>query len=353
MKTAARFSLERIAALDRAVRAGEYPNAGTIARLMEVSPRTVQRDVEFLRDRLGAPLEFDAARNGYAYRDPTFRLPFLTLTEGELVALFLAERVLQQYRGTPYAADLARAFRKVTLGLAGRVTIDLGHMDRVRSFRTSAPAELDPGTFLHLDAAIAGRRRLALRYYSASRNEESAREVDPYHLASVDGQWYLVGYCHLRGDVRMFAPGRIRALEESGATFEPPADFRIDDYLARSFAVLRGGEGEEYRVRLHFTGEAVRYVRERTWHPSQAVEAAPGGGLILSLTVGHLREVERFALSWGRDCRVLEPPELRDRVARAIAEAHKFYLHSMGGVDIHLDNVDVYPGKRRRKHPPR
>ena len=111
MKTAARFSLERIAALDRAVRAGEYPNAKTIARLLEVSHRTVQRDVEFLRDRLGAPLEYDPVRNGYVYRDPAFRLPFLTLTEGELVALFLAERVLQQYRGTPYAADLARAFR--------------------------------------------------------------------------------------------------------------------------------------------------------------------------------------------------------------------------------------------------
>ena len=81
----------------------------------------------------------------------------------------------------------------------------------------------------------------------------------------------------------MFAPGRIRALEVTGATFEPPADFRIDDYLARSFAVMRGAEGEVHRVRLHFSGEAVRYVRERTWHPSQAVEDAPVGELILTL----------------------------------------------------------------------
>src|SRR5689334_2543797 len=128
MRTATRPPLERIAALDRAIRAGRYPNASTLARELEVCPRTVQRDIDFLRDRLGAPLAFDARPNGYVYRDPTYRLPHLTLTEGELVALFLAERVLQQYRGAPYGPDLARAFRKVTAGLGEHVTVDLGHL---------------------------------------------------------------------------------------------------------------------------------------------------------------------------------------------------------------------------------
>jgi predicted DNA-binding transcriptional regulator YafY len=325
VKTAVRFSLERIAALDRAVRAGEFPNAGTLADRLEVGRRTVQRDIEFLRDRLGMPLEYDPARHGYYYTDPTYPLPLLALTEGELVALFLAERVLAQYRGTPYAPDLARAFHKITAGLTDRVTIDLGHLDRLHSFRTTAAPELDPELFRRLDAAIRRRDRLRLRYYSASRDEETAREVDPYHLASVDGQWYLVGYCHLRGAVRMFAPGRIRSLEEAGATFEPPADFRIDDYLARSFSVLRGEEGEVNRVSLRFSGEAVRYVRERTWHPSQTMEATPEGDLIVGLAVSHLREVARWVLSWGADCEVLEPPVLRDGVAAESARVVASY----------------------------
>jgi predicted DNA-binding transcriptional regulator YafY len=244
MKVAVRFSLQRIAALDRAIRAGEYPNARTIARELEVGHRTVQRDVEFLRERLGAPLVFDPRRNGYYYAEPDYRLPLMTLTEGELLALFLAERVLQQYRGTPYAADLSRAFGKITAGLSGRVTVDLAHLGAGHSFRTTAPSGLDPVTFRGLEAAIRGRRRLAIRYYSASRDEETTREVDPYHLASVDGQWYLVGHCHLRGEVRMFAPGRIRSMEATGTTFEPPGDFLVDDYLARSISVLRGPEGQ-------------------------------------------------------------------------------------------------------------
>src|SRR3954453_7331205 len=109
MHVASRLSLERIAALDRAIRAGEYPNARALAARLEVGQRTIQRDVEFLRDRCGAPLAYDPVRHGYSYPDPTFRLPPLELTEGELVALFLAGRVLRQYRGTPYAAELERA----------------------------------------------------------------------------------------------------------------------------------------------------------------------------------------------------------------------------------------------------
>jgi predicted DNA-binding transcriptional regulator YafY len=297
MRTATRFSLERIASFDRAVRAGEYPNAGTIARLFEVSRRTLQRDIEFMKDRLGAPLIFDEKQQVYAYADPGFRLPTVPISEGELLALALAERVLRQYRGTPYAPDLARAFKKVTNGLTDRVTIDLGQLADSFSFTATAPEPFDPGVFRDLAAAVRDRRRVVLRYWTASREEETRREVDPYHLARVDGHWYLVGFCHLRGDVRMFAPSRVRSLGPTGVTFNPPDGFRIDEYLARSFCVLRGAQGEVHRVRLRFSGEAVKYVRERTWHPSQVLEPTADGGVVVGFELGHLREVERWALS--------------------------------------------------------
>lgn len=325
MRTATRFPLERISAFDRAVRAGEYPNAGTIARIFEVSRRTLQRDIEFLKDRLGAPLVFDEKRQGYAYSDPNFRLPTVPMSEGEMLALALAERVLRQYRGTPYAPDLARAFKKITDSLSDRITVDLGQLADSFTFRTIAPEPLDPGVFRDFAAAVRDRRRLVLRYWTASRDEETRREVDPYHLACVDGHWYFVAFCHLRGDVRMFSPSRVRSLETTGTTFDVPEGFRIDEYLSRSFGVLRGGEGETHGVRLRFTGEAARYVAERTWHPSQVLERTCDGVVVVGFELGHLREVERWALSWGADCEVLEPAELRDRVARALAGALAHY----------------------------
>jgi predicted DNA-binding transcriptional regulator YafY len=247
------------------------------------------------------------------------------MTEGELLALALAERVLRQYRGTPYAPDLARAFQKITAGLGERVTVDLGLLADSYSFRSTAPDGFDHGVFRDLAAAVRDRRRVVLRYWAASRDEETLREVDPYHLACVDGHWYLVAYCHLRNDVRMFAPARVRSLEVTGTTFDVPDGFRIDEYLSRSFGVLRGGEREAYRVRLRFTGEAARYVRERTWHPSQVLEV-DGGGVIVGFELGHLREAERWALSWGGCCEVLDPPELRARVAGEAANAARQYM---------------------------
>ncbi len=323
MRTATRFPLERIAALDRAVRAGEYPNARTIGERLEVCRRTVLRDVEFLRDRLGAPIAFDQVRNGYYYTDPGFRLPAVAMTDGELLALVLAERAFQQYRGTPYGPDLARAIGKIARGLDDVLSVDLGELADGCSFRTTAPESIAPEVFRKLASAVRRRHRLVVRYWTPSRDEETNREVDPYHLTCIDGHWYLVAYCHVRDEVRMFVPSRIRSLEATGATFVPPEDFRLDEYLSGSFGVFRGDDDESHRVRLRFTGESARYVGDRQWHSSQTAETIDDGALILSFSLTALRDVERWALSWGGDCEVLEPRELRNavRVSATLAAA--------------------------------
>lgn len=101
MHHAARPPLARIMSIDQAVRAGTWPNARTLAERLEVDPRTVRRDITYMRDQLGAPLEYVASYNGYRYSELTFRLPYLSVTEGELVGLLLAQRLLGQFRGTP------------------------------------------------------------------------------------------------------------------------------------------------------------------------------------------------------------------------------------------------------------
>jgi predicted DNA-binding transcriptional regulator YafY len=147
MQFLVRPPMARMLAIHRALKAGEYPNARTLARRLEVTPRTIQRDITYLGDQLQAPIRYDASRRGYAYTEPSFELPFHTWTESELVALFLAERVLQQYRNTPYAAELARAFAKLTDGLSDRITLDLRHLGALPSFHVTAPAEFAPEVF--------------------------------------------------------------------------------------------------------------------------------------------------------------------------------------------------------------
>jgi predicted DNA-binding transcriptional regulator YafY len=338
MKTASRPPLRRLLAIDQMIRSGRFPNATSAAVELEVHARTIARDLAFLRDSWGAPLEFNRDRNGYCYCDPDYALPLQRLTEGELVALLLAERVMRQYKGTPYAHDLATAFRKLTAALPEQVSIDLNHLTAAYSFRHPVGSGDDPRQFRLLTRAVRENRRLELIYWTASRDETCRRVVDPYHLTSVDGDWYLVAYCHLREEVRMFVPARIRQLKDTGEFFEPPSDFQIGHYLDNSFRVMRGN-GKPQRVRLRFAPEAARYVREKVWHPSQRLRTARDGSLEVSVRVSHLHEVKRWVLSYGGACEVLEPKELRTQIRKELLQAIKQYRGA--SVDIRRMNLAI------------
>ena len=325
MWTATRPPMERMLELDRAIRAGEYPNARIIADRLQVAPRTVQRDFEFLKERLLAPLVFVRGRNGYAYSDAGYRLPSVLLTEGELVAILIAERALRQFRGTPFAPDLERAFGKIQFGLRDPVRVDLGRLSESYSFHSPTCLPFDPSLFMTLSGAISNCRRLRLDYWTASRGEQSRRVVDPYHLANVEGEWYLIAWCHTRQRVLTFAPSRIRGVESLDESFEIPSDFKIDVYLRDSMSVMRGNPGEIHHARIRFWGLAARFVAERTWHPSQTTESRADGSLIVGLTLSSLIEVERWVLSWGSEAEVLEPAELRARVAKHARDSHARY----------------------------
>jgi predicted DNA-binding transcriptional regulator YafY len=324
MQTASRPPLRRLAALDRMIRSGAHPNARTAAAELEVHPRTIHRDLDFLRDSWGAPLEYCPRQHGYYYRDTDYALPLMRLTEGELLALFLAERAMQHYRDTPYGSDLATAFHKLTARLPEEVTIDLSHLDDAYSFRGPDVRAGDLLLFRRVARAVQDSRCLELVYWTASRDEEVRRVVDPYHLTSVSGEWYLVAYCHLREEVRMFVPSRIRSARETGERFERPADFSIDAYLDGSFRALRG-DGKPRRVRLRFTPEAARWVGEKVWHASQQARRRPDGSLELTLRLTSLIEVKRWAMSWGTACEVLEPEELRQDIVRELNETLRSY----------------------------
>ncbi len=325
MHTATRPPLRRFLAIDRAVRAGRYPTAEAMARELEVNRRTIFRDIDFMRHTLGAPLQVCRTHRGYHYTEPDWRLPFFSLTEGELVALFVAERVLQQYRGTAFEVDLTRAFRKITEQLGDEVTLNLAELDEAHSFRLSAPTPQDVETFRRLVAAVRARRSVRITYWTASRDEVNHRTIDPLHLANIDGDWFLLAHCHRRNRVLTFVPSRIRELHVTDETFAPPVGFSPQAHLAGSFRVIREEHGHVHHVRLRFSPFAARYVGERTWHPSQTSSRLADGRLEIELHVASLIEIRKWALSFGSDCEVIAPDELRDQIreeARKMLETH-------------------------------
>jgi predicted DNA-binding transcriptional regulator YafY len=139
--------------------------------------------------------------------------------------------------------------------------------------------------------------------------------VDPYHLANINGEWFLFAYDYGRRDLRTFAPARIQQVKLTGKEFVRPKNFSLEQRLRGSFGV-HAGDGK-YEVVLQFTAAAADYVREKRWHESQKLRELKGGGVELQFQLSSLTEVRRWVLSWGGEAKVIQPAELQSAVQAA------------------------------------
>jgi predicted DNA-binding transcriptional regulator YafY len=301
--------------IHQALKSWQYPNATSLARDLEVSTKSIHRDLEFMRDRLGLPIDYDAHRSGYGYTEEVENFPTMQFTEGELFALIVAEKALQQYRGTPFEQPLLSALRKMEENLPETISLSLNDVDQTISFRTRAEPIQDLATFDALAKATAARQQLRLSYRKPGQQAPEQRVVDPYHLANINGEWFLFAYDHLRKDIRTFVPARIKAIEHTGLKFERKHGFSLEKRLKGSFGV-QSGQGE-FNIVIRFNKRVADYVREKKWHSSQRLREIKGGGVELSMSLSSLSEVERWILSWGADATVVRPAELAKSVRQA------------------------------------
>jgi len=167
-----------------------------------------------------------------------------------------------------------------------------------------------------IERALLERRRLDMRYYSMSRDEENRRQVDPYHLTVFDGGFYLVGYCHWRKAERIFAVERIRELKMLALRFTVRPGFNAEEYLRHSWGIIKG---EIVPVKVIFSRGVARYIRDRLWHPSQKLRELSDGRLELTLRVADTLEVRRWILGHGPDAEVMQPASLRHALQQQAA----------------------------------
>jgi predicted DNA-binding transcriptional regulator YafY len=307
--------LERMLRIHQALQSGKFPNASTLAQEIEVTSKTIHRDIEFMRDRMNLPIQFDVKHNGYFYEGEVSAFPTLQITEGELFALVVAEKALQQYRGTSFERPLLSAIKKMEQSLPDTISLNLADVGQTISFRTSVEPILELKIFDALARAVAQRQQLEMDYRKPGAGKAEARTVDPYHLANINGEWFFFAFDHGRKDFRKFVPARIRGIKPTGKTFERSKKFSLEKQLRDSFGV-HSGEGE-FDVVIRFSARAADYIREKKWHESQQLQELKSGCVDLHLKLSSLIEIERWVLSWGGDARVLKPRELAEAVRRS------------------------------------
>lgn len=315
--------LERLLQIDTLLRSGHRQTAESLAQSLEVSERTVRSDINFLRDRYHAPIAYQRAQ-GFHYTDPHWRLPSISLSQGELFALTLGARMLQAYAGSAYQAELQGAIARLAERLPEQTWIDLQQLaEQNVVFRVGAELDLDPEIWQLLEQACQLKRRVWMQYYSPTSNEVSQRELDPYVLHFSRNNPYVTGFCHLRQEVRWFRVDRIQKLELRSHLFEIDPLFDQESHFADAFQHEVGGIPTP--MAIWFDARTAPYIRERRWHPTQQIEEQPDGSLILRFVVRGLNEVKRWVLFYGKGARVLEPPELVEMVRAEIVEMQQQY----------------------------
>ncbi|MEI7879689.1 MAG: WYL domain-containing protein [bacterium] len=302
----------RLLELDKRIRHGQFPNCLNFSADWEVSQKTVQRDIDYLRDSLNAPIDYDREKKGFYYTTTQWFMPSISVSEGDLISILVAEKALEQYRGTPIAAELERVFSKITDLLPDKITIRPELIFNKFSFTTPPTRAIDMETWSTVVRGLVGQKWLSLVYRSPEKGITPGRMVAPLHMANLQGEWYLFGKVEGEDRVRQFSIGRIQSVKLTAKSFEMPADFDAETLLANTFGRFAGNHS--HTVRLLFDKEVAVWVLEKQWGPKQVIRKRKNGDIELSFSAAGVYEVFRWVMAWGRWVKVLAPTELKRMV---------------------------------------
>jgi predicted DNA-binding transcriptional regulator YafY len=321
---AQKLSYERYYWLHHQIRSGRYPNARTLCEEFEISQKQAQREIEFMRERLGAPLHFNTEHRGYEYSASGYELPPVWFNEEELASLCLAARLADAIPDARLKNSLHELLEKFLSFRSIGSPPKLQDVEDKVSLKNIEYYKVKEDVFRLVVGALFQGRPVNITYRTPYTGEETRRIILPLHLLCYMGNWYLIAFCSLKGQVRDFALSRIRAIETSSGPIDLPADLpRIKDYLRNTFGVLSGEVSIE--VSLRFVAGVSDWIAEQIWHEAQEIDRDPDGSLHLKFKVSDFREVRREILKYGSSVEVLSPPELRKEVAREIKKMMKVY----------------------------
>ena len=293
---------------------GSYPKASELAEQMEISLRTVNRYLDNLRE-CGAPLENDRKRGGYYFTDSFWQLPPMKLSEGDLLAFFIAEQALKSTGQIAEAAQLRKSLSRLASFLPDEVSINLTALAAGVSFQNLPFAAAPPETLALLTESSINQQTIMFDYYSPHNREPSSRRANVLLLHNFIGDWFAVCYDCNKADKRDFHVGRMSNVKLLDETFATPPDWNAEEYLKTGFYMMRGGK--LVTVEIHFDEFQAQWIRERQFfHPDEQREDLPDGSLRLSFKVGEkgLEAVARFCLTYAGHCRAEKPPKLKEIV---------------------------------------
>ena len=294
---------------------------------LEISRATLKRDLNYMRERLNAPILFDRDRGGYVFvpgaLGPQYVLPGLWFSDSEILALLTMHRMLDELDSGgllgPHIAPLIARLNAL-LGTADGSAAEI--VKRVRLI-AAHNRPVQTAFFEVIGSALIKRQRVDIDYYTRSRDARSRREVSPQRLVHYRNAWYLDAWCHATGALRVFSMDAVEDAHLIDKRAKTVAMTEVDRVLGSGYGIYRG-QARHLAV-LRFNAEAARWVRAEIWHPEQTGTLHEDGSWDLCLPYSSSEELEMDILRHGENVQVLEPADLRERVARRLGAARALY----------------------------
>ena len=309
-------AVPRIYFIDQEIAAGRYPNAPSLAKKYETSLSSINRDIAYMRDMLGAPIEYDFFKKGFYYAEETFRLPAAYATSNDLLALGMAKNLMDLYRDTPIHEAALNLLESISTPLQTEKKTDW-FKDRIVIPKIT-PVKMDTQVWNSIVNSLKENRIITFVYQHKENQNE--RRVHPYQLLFDKNVWYLFGLNEEKKQLRLYALSRITDVTLTDKKFTIPRDF---DYRSQEgasyFGIFHGIK--TYKFILEIKGDS-RWIQERTWADDQKIKNIKGG-IELSFTSNQLDKVLDFILSLTPIAKPLAPKVLVDSWEEKIREAAK------------------------------
>lgn len=314
-------------------------SAAELAQDMDCNPRTIYRDLEALQVA-GFPIYTDRVdgKNLWSLLDTVKHQMPVPFSLTELMALYFGRDMLKVFKDTLFYDSLESLFQKVKTTLPPESIKYLKNVEQTLHLGVKPYKEYGKfkGILNRVNDAAVNRKSIEIVYYTMSRRKESRRRVDPYCIWFFNGTFYLIGLCHTRNEVRIFALDRIKMLHQTKETFEIPEDFNLEKFTGSSFGVYQGAP---VYIKVWFHSDVAGYIKEKIWHESQRIHAENDGSIIFEAEVAGTDEIRFWIMTWGSRAEVLEPASLREEIrmeaekmagrygAPIVAESSPSYSH--------------------------
>ena len=329
-----KVKLSRIARIDEIIRSGKYPNSEELAVELEVSSRTILRDIDYLKYSYDAPIEYDFNMRGFFYTEPNFFIKSVMLSKEELETITIFDSFSKNI--TTEEEDFSVKFRKIInkllMVLPEKQSDSLSFSPTPRyshNFVFNPSILLDGNICSEINKAIKDKKVIEIEYWISDNRKYKKEMIEPLHIFYKKHDYYVLAWKNDNHDkLGVFSVTKIKKVNKTGKKFDIPEDFKVLDYIKNETNEVNVSptDNKLYHFEFSFPKEIAEEAILKTYYHNQKIKLSDDGTVYVSFRSTQLYGVYYWVLSEGHRVKVLNPPELVNMIKREVQILGKYYL---------------------------